>query len=168
MESKVGIFFSNLDTLISKIFKAKYYPKREFMDAKIDHNPSYNWRSICSWKVLLRDGYRWRTRSDANIIVWSDPWLRKDDHSRLITPMNLDLPQLLVQSLLSPNEKKWNLDVLSILFNYDDVQAILSTLLFNYVQEDNYIWSPGRMVITVSSQLIDFLWRALLTRLTCS
>lgn len=82
--------------------------------------------------------------------------------------MNLDLPQLLVQSLLSPNEKKWNLDVLSILFNYDDVQAILSTLLFNYVQEDNYIWSPGRMVITVSSQLIDFLWKALLTRLTCS
>ncbi|PNX86605.1 ribonuclease H, partial [Trifolium pratense] len=37
---------TNHDTILSRVFKAKYYSKEGFLDAKLGHNPSYVWRSI--------------------------------------------------------------------------------------------------------------------------
>nr|GMD66312.1 uncharacterized protein LOC109166477 [Ipomoea batatas] len=33
-------------SLVAQILKARYYPKGDFLDANIGHNPSYSWRSI--------------------------------------------------------------------------------------------------------------------------
>jgi hypothetical protein len=38
---------TNLDAMVSKNFKAKYYPNGDFWElASLGHNPSYIWRSI--------------------------------------------------------------------------------------------------------------------------
>ncbi|PNY10313.1 pentatricopeptide repeat-containing protein, partial [Trifolium pratense] len=42
---------SNHDNILSQVFKAKYYPKERFLDAKLGHNPSYVWRSINASQV---------------------------------------------------------------------------------------------------------------------
>jgi hypothetical protein len=44
------------DTILSKVFKAKYYPKEGFLDAKLGHNPSYVWRSIQASQVVVKNG----------------------------------------------------------------------------------------------------------------
>jgi hypothetical protein len=36
------------ESLITKLFKARYFPNCDFVEANIGHNPSYVWRSI--WK----------------------------------------------------------------------------------------------------------------------
>ena len=33
-------------SLLTRIPKAKYFPRRDFLDTNIGHNPSYTWRSI--------------------------------------------------------------------------------------------------------------------------
>ncbi|CAJ2637135.1 unnamed protein product [Trifolium pratense] len=48
---------SNPDILISKLYKAKYFPGCEFFESKVGHNPSFVWRSICNSKFLLRAGH---------------------------------------------------------------------------------------------------------------
>jgi hypothetical protein len=43
---------TNQDTILSQVFKAKYYPKEGFLEAKLGHNPSYVWRSIHASQVV--------------------------------------------------------------------------------------------------------------------
>ncbi|KAL8489045.1 hypothetical protein ACS0TY_025087 [Phlomoides rotata] len=47
MLGKVGWkCFSNLNALITRIFKAKYFHRGNFLNVGVGHSPSYAWRSI--------------------------------------------------------------------------------------------------------------------------
>ncbi|KAL8488777.1 hypothetical protein ACS0TY_024907 [Phlomoides rotata] len=52
--------FSNPNAQISKIFKAKYYPQGNFLNATLGHSPSYASRSVCSSQDIVGRGLRWR------------------------------------------------------------------------------------------------------------
>jgi len=49
---------TNHDTIVSRVFKAKYFPKGNFVDTKLGHNPSYVWRSIHASHVIVRGGLK--------------------------------------------------------------------------------------------------------------
>ncbi|GAU47653.1 hypothetical protein TSUD_27780 [Trifolium subterraneum] len=52
---------TNQNSLISRLYKAKYYPNNNFLNSTVGHNPSFVWRSICSAKFILRaDKLIWR------------------------------------------------------------------------------------------------------------
>jgi hypothetical protein len=48
--------FQNPDTLVSCIFKEKYYPEDNFLMSTLGRRPSYAWRSIWASKNLLQAG----------------------------------------------------------------------------------------------------------------
>ncbi|XP_065626617.1 uncharacterized protein LOC136066363 [Quercus suber] len=48
------------DSLVYRIFKAKYFPTGDFVHASIGHNPSYTWKSLISAQSLVIEGMRWR------------------------------------------------------------------------------------------------------------
>lgn len=48
------------DYLLSRVYKAKYYPNSTFLDAKLGSNPSFIWRNILESKTIFKMGYRWR------------------------------------------------------------------------------------------------------------
>lgn len=39
------------EKLVSRIFKARYYPSDSFLTAKLGSNPSYIWRSVLKLKI---------------------------------------------------------------------------------------------------------------------
>lgn len=49
---------SSPGALISRIFKTKYYPTRDFLNATLEHSPSYAWRGICESQVIVKRGVR--------------------------------------------------------------------------------------------------------------
>lgn len=49
-----------LDALLSCIFKARYFPSTDFVDAPIGSALSYTWRGIHMEKDLVRRGTRWK------------------------------------------------------------------------------------------------------------
>jgi len=49
---------SDSSSLLTRILKAKYFPRRDFLDATLGHNPSYTWRSLWSTQSLLTLGHR--------------------------------------------------------------------------------------------------------------
>ena len=53
---------TNLDSLIARIYKAKFFPSSNILSAKISSNPSYAWRSIHSSLEVIRKGTRWASR----------------------------------------------------------------------------------------------------------
>lgn len=49
-------FLSKLGSLIAKLFKARYFPNSNFLDATLGNNPSFVWRSIWEAKNLVKSG----------------------------------------------------------------------------------------------------------------
>jgi len=54
----------NKDVIVTKLFKAKYFPKESFLDAPFGHNPSYVWRNIHASQVLVKNEIKWRIGND--------------------------------------------------------------------------------------------------------
>ena len=57
------------NALISHIYKARYYLRRDFLKASLGNNPSFTWRSFWSSRVLLEGGCRWKIGYGRNICV---------------------------------------------------------------------------------------------------
>ena len=46
------------ESLVYKVLKAKYFPRSDFINASIGHNPSYTWCSIMAAQNLVKEGIR--------------------------------------------------------------------------------------------------------------
>lgn len=57
MLGKIGWKFQfQSECLVSKLFKARYFPRSDYLGANLGHNPSFVWRSIFSAKRVIRTG----------------------------------------------------------------------------------------------------------------
>ncbi|XP_062028618.1 uncharacterized mitochondrial protein AtMg00310-like [Rosa rugosa] len=66
----------NPDSLIDRMYKAKYFPNCGFMEAKgRGKSSSYAWKSIMHGRELLRKGIRLQIGNGSQAYVWTDPWL---------------------------------------------------------------------------------------------
>ncbi|KAI5438536.1 hypothetical protein KIW84_024319 [Lathyrus oleraceus] len=96
--------------LVSRIFKARYYPRTSYFDVNLGYNHSFVWRSICKAKEILTLWCRWSIRDDSHIMVMNEPWIRgKRD------------------GCLSGHQKQ-------------DVEETLQVPLLEKVNEDRLIW----------------------------
>ena len=49
----------NLNTLVHRVFMAKYFARSSFREVQLGYRPSYVWRSIMVAKDLIVKGSRW-------------------------------------------------------------------------------------------------------------
>ena len=61
---------TNSSSLFSQVYKAKYFPKGEFADAKIGKNASFSWRNIMAAQHLVKRGLRWQVGDGCSVRVW--------------------------------------------------------------------------------------------------
>jgi len=50
---------TNSESLVTRLFKARYFSKSDFLECNIGHNPSYVWPSIWSAKFVVCKGHKW-------------------------------------------------------------------------------------------------------------
>lgn len=74
----------NPQSLASRVYKARYYPKDNFLTSSLGGNSSYIWRSIWEAKSVLKDGIRWCIGSGKDVSILNQPWLI-DNHIPYIT-----------------------------------------------------------------------------------
>lgn len=85
------IFKANHDTIVARFFKAGYFPKGNFVNARLTHNPSFVWRSIHASHVVVRGGLRWRVGDGSRVRVWLDPWIRDGGNSFVTSPVIMEI-----------------------------------------------------------------------------
>jgi hypothetical protein len=49
-------FIEKLDSLVAKIFKARYFPRSSFLETKIGYNTIFSWRNIWNSRQVLLHG----------------------------------------------------------------------------------------------------------------
>jgi hypothetical protein len=133
-------FQTDTDSLVSRIFRARYFPRGSYLTASLGHNPIYVWRNILQARFIVRGGARWRIGSGATIPIMREPWL-SDGGS---IDGNYDVLHVIgnasVQSLIDITAKEWKVDVIQQVFSPVDTRRILDTPLIEQVAEDRMIW----------------------------
>ncbi|XP_019188323.1 PREDICTED: uncharacterized protein LOC109182628 [Ipomoea nil] len=76
---------TNTDSLVSRVYKARYYPKSSFYEAEIGNNPGYCWGSIMAAKALITNGVRRRIGDGKSTLIWEHPWLQDELEPRIQT-----------------------------------------------------------------------------------
>lgn len=130
----------NTNSLVSRVFRAKYYPNDSFLEAKLGGNPSFIWRSIWETQEIMRRGIHWRIGDGKTVRVWSDPWLPCNENAFIQTeplPFSTDIT---VNSLRDSNVHGWDRDILNDIFNKRDRNLILSVPLSNRDTVDSLFW----------------------------
>jgi hypothetical protein len=142
---------TNSQTLVARVLKAKYFPNGNLLGAKICCNPSFTWRSICSSRVLLKEGLRWNIGDESHINVWLDNWVCRPNQSK-IQPLTFPINNtLLVSDLLHTESKHWDEDIVRSLVGAEDVDSVLNTPLLDSVTVDTLTWWPDSRGIFLSS-----------------
>ncbi|CAN1807845.1 Putative ribonuclease H protein At1g65750 [Linum perenne] len=135
---------TNPDALISRIFKAKYFPRRNFLSAERGANPSVVWQSIWQAKPIIQGGIRVRVGDGKSTNIWTNPWLDEDDNRFLQTPVIEGLEALRVHDLFIPGLAQWDVGLLDELFIPRDVEAILKIPVRRMEDNDRIIWHFGK------------------------
>jgi hypothetical protein len=131
---------SQPDNLVSRLFKARYFPNCNFLASSIGHNPSFVWRSISKAKFLVRAGSRWCIGSGVNIHVLEEPWLTNGACIATSDSSLAVLKDVSVEHLIDSTTKEWNRDVISSLFDQGTVEKIVKTPLVQHVNVDRLVW----------------------------
>lgn len=116
-------FVTHPGSFVSQVFKARYFPKRDFLPTAIGDNPSYVWRSVWEAKDLIKSGASWLIGTGEHINIENQPWLNEDSNP-YITTVSPSIIQQKVASLFCNDRKEWDIEVLRDIFNDRDQQCV--------------------------------------------
>jgi hypothetical protein len=137
-------FLTEPESLVSRMFKARYFPNNSFLTAIIGHNPSYVWRSIHRARFVVRGGARWSIGAGDTIRILGELQIL---HGECIDA-NIEGAQFVcevsINNLMMPDEKRWNETTVRQVFSAESANKILSTPLVAHVQSDRLIWKAER------------------------
>ncbi|KAL3825323.1 hypothetical protein ACJIZ3_021352 [Penstemon smallii] len=132
------------DSLLGKIFKARYYPQSDVFGSRLGSNPSYTWRSIWGAKEIIEKGSRWRVGNGNSINIWGDRWLPRESTFQIFTPKGDRPSDMKVSTLIDEETGQWDVDKVTSLFNEEDSACILSIPLGNGRHDDRRLWHYNR------------------------
>uniref|UniRef100_A0A803PF51 RNase H type-1 domain-containing protein n=1 Tax=Cannabis sativa TaxID=3483 RepID=A0A803PF51_CANSA len=74
-----------------RLFKARYFPNGNFLNAQLGSNPSFVWRSILESQSLLKHGIRWCVGDGTRIQITGEPWLPHEENPKVTGLMMLEM-----------------------------------------------------------------------------
>ncbi|XP_031101861.1 uncharacterized protein LOC116005764 [Ipomoea triloba] len=127
------------NSLIARVYKARYYPKSSFIDASMGNNSSFCWRSIMAAHGLICGGVRRRIGNGNSTLIWGHPWMPDTGDPMIQIQMPPQLAGALVSGLISEDSGTWDHSILTDIFLLDDVVCILKIPISpNY--DDTWYW----------------------------
>ena len=128
------------NSLFHRVFKARFFPRGSFLEAKDSPSASYAWRSILVGREVISKGALWRVGDGKQIKIWSDNWLPTRHNPRISTPMIFGQEHSCVEVLIDPVQRKWKEEVVDHVFERAEAEIIKSIPLSFTSQPDALVW----------------------------
>lgn len=132
---------TNQNSLVARVFRARYFPGGSFGEAQLGRDLSFVWRSIWEAWGQLRRGVRWRVGDGRTVRVWDDAWLPSASNPYVQTPPYADLSTASVHSLFNQEGDGWDIEILNDLFSDRDRSLILCVPISLSKGNDAPFWS---------------------------
>ncbi|KAA3457895.1 reverse transcriptase [Gossypium australe] len=128
-----------LDTLVAKVFKAKYYPNENFLNSRLGNAHSYVWQSIWATKDSLQRGLIWRVGTGRGISISEDAWIPNYSNGRLMSRF-VNLQSDSVAELINSSNREWDRELILNTFPADVADLILRIPLSQNPHVDLLAW----------------------------
>ena len=79
------------DSLLYQCFKARYFPRSSFLEAKVSPNCLYVWRSLMAAQPILLSGHCQRVGNGLSINVLKDRWIPSYPTNSILHPVHEDV-----------------------------------------------------------------------------
>ena len=132
------------DLLVSRVLKAKYFPKSSMLHANKGGNSSSVWVGIWQVKEMLKDGCRWVVGNGKDIVATKDHWLRNKAGFCVEDFHGYAGRSEYVNSFFYPGTKTWDEGKVKQMFTMADANAILATRVPQHEVEDRIVWSSSK------------------------
>lgn len=76
-------------SLVSCILKQKYFPKGEFLEAKMVGRPFQVWQSLLAGRTLLKAGLIWRIGNGQSIKIWEAQCINRAYSFKVQSPISI-------------------------------------------------------------------------------
>ena len=129
------------ESLLHKCFKARYFPRSTFLDAKESPGCSYVWRSLVAALPILKVGHCQRVGNRSSIRVLGDRWIPNYPTNKVLHPNHDLLGEMAVSDLINPEINVWRSEFIHSNFHQDDAEAICRIHLSRRQVADSIIWS---------------------------
>ncbi|KAH9647971.1 putative reverse transcriptase/RNA-dependent DNA polymerase [Citrus sinensis] len=151
---------TNPNTLVARLLKARYYPNTSFAEAQLGSNPT------------ILEGSRIQITGGQQIVIGSAPWLPDMDNGFITSTIPASISSATIDSLMVPNQRRWDFDVVDDIFNNIDRDLIRQIPLNSRLDKDIWFWLPDskglftvrscyRMLDTLHSPPSSSAWRKL-------
>lgn len=120
-------FLTRPHSLVSRVYKGRYFSNSNFLEANVGHNPSFIWRSLMAGKGVVADGVRWKVGSGKDINVLEQSWLSEENP--YITSVSPSLVNCKICSIMTMDQSGWDEEILRDLFNKRDQMCIKNIII---------------------------------------
>ena len=129
------------NSLFHRVYKAKYFPHGDFLNASLGRNPYYSWRSIMAAQKIVQIGCRWQIGNGDSIGMWSDKWLPISSSYKPTTFPHFFPIDAKVSTLINLEIATQKSNIIHEVFLPFVAKAILSIPLNPTLLEDRLIWA---------------------------
>ena len=133
-------FLQYPDSLVTQIFKARYFPNTSFLNAVAMPAISFIWRSILAGRDILSKGLRYQIGMGTKVSLWSDPWLPLPFSFKPFSSPMEGTEAWVVGDLIDKESGEWLTTVIHDLFSTEEAHLILKIPLSLRNTEDRLIW----------------------------
>ena len=129
--------------LLAQLLKSRYFPRSNFLEAKLGDKPSFAWRSLLFGRELILKGLQKRVGDGNSIHVWTDKWVEDEaDGYGMRAPWIKNCTfnvNLRVRELIDFQNRRWNIQALEEVFVPSDIQTLLKNQPVTS-KEDFWVW----------------------------
>ncbi|CAA7041153.1 unnamed protein product [Microthlaspi erraticum] len=139
------------DSLMTRVFKGRYFLKSDPLKAKLGSRPSYAWRSIHAAQELMQYGIRRTVGDGSQIQVWKDQWMNRKPArapaamNRIENPTLYNFPlEMRLKDLLLEGGTDWNTELIEAMFPHEEAQLMKEIRPGGEGTKDGYTWDFTR------------------------
>ena len=111
--------------LLSKVLKARYYPKTTLFNCEIKGNASWIWKSLMSAREVVQCGARKQIGNGNNTRIWEDAWLLEGKGGKIESTKPPGCNITTVSELIA--NFRWKSTLIFRLFSSHEAAHILKT-----------------------------------------
>ena len=143
---------TNPSSLVTQVYKARYFPHGSLLESKLGSYPSYAWGIIWAAIPLIRQYSRIQGGNGLNTNITKDPSLLGEGNGKISSQLDEAYDNAKVASLMIPGALQWDTDILWYLFNSSDREIIMNIPLSYRRLIDQWYWiKDGSGLYTVKS-----------------
>ncbi|KAL5580419.1 hypothetical protein UlMin_012861 [Ulmus minor] len=135
---QVWRFLQRPNSLLYRVFKAKYFHSSTIWHASANSKASYVWKSILWGRNLVAKGIRWRVGDGRSISVYNSRWIPTPHSFMVNSPRTLPADSLV--SELLDNAGRWNTQLIRDSFLDFEAKKILQIPRSSLNLADSYCW----------------------------